>query len=592
MSWTNKVSNLYSYTGAMETVPKKLLEIVEMVYNGSVRLPQFQRSFVWTRQEVAELLISLLNGYYVGTFLWLPVQEKKLPFGDRLFEGVDPATAKEPTQFLILDGQQRLTSLYYALYAPLSVTLKGTRQPYRFYLSLDALPDNADVPIPEDAIFSDRMDTKKFLRVEDQYAKRVIPVTKLTESDLPQWIQNYQMWVAQDGSTGEALESVLKQGNQWFQRLRQFLDHRVPVVQLPAVVDARGLEQVATIFEKINSTGQKLSVFDLLTARLYPQNINLRQLWESALSNHEHLGRFVGDDKKESYAVYALRALALYRGQDARAKRLINLSSDGFENDWQVVVAQMNEAAKRIESVSDAGFGSFKKSWIPYSTMISPLAMLLWLAKEAGGRDAYEKVQRWYWASVFTERYAGSVETKMMQDYKEVAGWLHGDTILPDAIREAQNHYHDLDSGARRIQETTTAGNSIFRGTLCLLALGNAKDFFLGDTIAFHDLDVHHIFPVDFLKRQLGVKDAKVVNSLANQTLITSETNRAISNKAPSVYLKDLEIKHGDDLPRLLKAHFINEEAIEAMRRDDYESFLTARSRAIAREVQNRIGFE
>ena len=574
----------------METVPKKLLEIVDMVHSGSVRLPQFQRSFVWTRQEVAELLVSLLNGYYVGTFLWLPVQDKALPFGDRLFEGVNPATARESTQFLILDGQQRLTSLYYALHAPSSVSLKGTRQPYRFYLSLDALPDEDNVPVSEEAVFSERADAKKYSRLEDQYAQRIIPITKLRESELPQWIQGYQLWATQEGGVQEPLGSVLERGARWLQRMRHFLDHRVPVVQLPAVADTKGLEQVATIFEKINSTGQRLSVFDLLTARLYPQNINLRQFWECALEEHEHLGRFVGDDKKESYAVYALRTLALYRGQDARAKRLINLSADGFESDWQVVVNEMNEAAKRLGSANDAGFGAFKKSWVPYTTMISPLAMLLWRAKKIGSPDAYEKVKQWYWASVFTERYAGSVETKMMQDFKEVAGWMHGETVLPDAIREAHNQYRDIDSGSRRILETATTGNSIFRGPRCLLAVGNAKDFFLGDTIAFHDLDVHHIFPASFLKSHLGVRDAKAINSLANQTLIASETNRAISNKAPSAYLRDLEHKHGNNLPRLLAAHFIDEEAKEAMRRDDYEAFVAARSRAIAREVQKRIG--
>ena len=81
-----------------------------------------------------------------------------------------------------------------------------------------------------------------------------------------------------------------------------------------------------------------------------------------------------------------------------------------------------------------------------------------------------------------------------------------------------------------------------------------------------------------------------MINSLANQTLIASETNRAISNKAPSAYLEELKRKLGDDLPRLLRAHFIDEEALDAMRRDDYEAFVIARSRAIAREVQKRIG--
>ena len=571
----------------MDTISKKVLDIVQLVRTGAVRLPQFQRSFVWSRQEVADLLTSLLNGYYIGTFLWLPAQGKELPFGDRLFEGVEQDSAVEDAQFLILDGQQRLTSLYYALYAPSNTTLKNTSHPYRFYLALDKLPEEENAPISDDAVFSERSDHKKYKTPESQYEARVIPFTQLPGGKDFDWLFGYSEWAR------ERDQEARKHVEIWRRHLKKFLDQTVPVVALPAVEagNARGLDHVATVFEKINSTGRRLSVFDLLTARLYPNKINLRHLWEHALQTHEHLKRFVGK-KKEEYAVYALRTLALYRGQDARGKRLINLEAEGFENDWELVTRQMDEAARRIESVSETGFGAFKRSWVPYSTMISALAMLLWRAKNIRAPSAYEKVQRWYWASVFTERYGGSVETLTMQDYKEVSEWMQGKDVLPDAIRKAQDVYHDISSGSRPIRDTSTTGKSIFRGTLSLLALRSAKDFFLGDAIAFHDLDVHHIFPVGFLKRRLGIQDTKLINSLANQTLIAAETNRAISNKAPSVYLKDLEEKHGDNLPRLLQAHFIDEKALEAMRSDDYIAFIDARSRAIAREVARRVGIE
>ena len=380
----------------------------------------------------------------------------------------------------------------------------------------------------------------------------------------------------------------------WKEALNTFIKYQVPVVELASVDpdDATGLEQVATIFEKINSSGTKLTVFDLLTARLYPHQIDLRKLWRSALNKNMHLKQLVGDEKskEEIYAVYTLRAVALYRGHDAKGKKLVHLSPAGFTEDFCKMAAYMDKAIERLTSPGEGGMGAIRDKWIPYTTTIPVLAALLEAADKSNDPAKYTKINQWYWSSVFTERYAGTVESKSMQDYKEVVNWMHFDDAVPTVVNRARTDYKDLDVAAEKIKKTSLRGNSIFRGTLCLLALNGAKDFFFDDSIAFHELDVHHIFPEAFLRDAIPDLEKQTINSLANQTLIGSSTNRKISKKAPSEYLRELEQKHGDKLPELLRAHFINEQALSAMRSDDYINFLNFRSKSIVEKIQESIG--
>ncbi|OGG30987.1 hypothetical protein A3I51_03930 [Candidatus Gottesmanbacteria bacterium RIFCSPLOWO2_02_FULL_38_8] len=125
-----------------------------------------------------------------------------------------------------------------------------------------------------------------------------------------------------------------------------------------------------------------------------------------------------------------------------------------------------------------------------------------------------------------------------------------------------------------------------------LLALHGARDFRLQDNIQFHELDDHHIFLQAYLRKLNGkdgnskYKDSKI-NSIANKTLISASTNRKISKKSPSSYLKDDSIISQSDTQDILKRHFINKEAYEFMLNDDYDSFLIARNELIVRLVKS-----
>lgn len=122
--------------------PERLLAIVKDAYEGKVVVPEFQRSFVWERRDIQELLTSILQGYFIGTFLMLDTPASNPMFPFRLIEGLEQVSNQayfnnHSTVRLVLDGQQRITSVFYGLYGP-DIPLRNSKYPHKFYLLLDA----------------------------------------------------------------------------------------------------------------------------------------------------------------------------------------------------------------------------------------------------------------------------------------------------------------------------------------------------------------------------------------------------------------------------------------------------------------------
>lgn len=134
--------------------------LIEKVETAEIVLPEFQRSFVWRRNDVEDLLISILKGYYVGSFILLCIDKDNAPFAPRPVEGLEKDSHSFRPQWMLLDGQQRLTSLYYVFHAPEQVALRNTSYPYRFFLDLNKLEDG-DL---DNAISSERSDWCKYLQ--------------------------------------------------------------------------------------------------------------------------------------------------------------------------------------------------------------------------------------------------------------------------------------------------------------------------------------------------------------------------------------------------------------------------------------------
>lgn len=568
----------------MKTTPdnEKLLDLIDEARKGKIVLPQFQRNFVWSREDITALLISILEGHFIGSFLLLATENDNLPFAVRPLEGVSPNGIKPDR--MILDGQQRLTSLHYAFAAP-NISLRYTKYPYRFFLDLRKVTQGDW----ENAISSERADYVLHMDERQyQFDNLIIPFTVIEQWN--GWLNEYEQWLVdkdRDLYFNKYFKTDKPAWNTALDRIGNFL---VPTLEIPKIKpdDPDRIAEVCAIFEKMNSKGVRLSVYDLLTARLYKDGIDQHQLWEKAVEENELLNQF-SDGKPDDYGVFVLRTIALMRGLDVKSKTLINFKPENFEADWRLAVAAMEKALQRITSISEDGFGVFDTRWAPYSTMISPLAAMLHVIESQKlDHRAYKLMRRWYWASVFRERYAGSVESTIYRDYQDFLLAVADPTFEPVALREArisivENEAFSLRSVARV--------NAIYRGIMCLIAIKGAKDFQADDSIAFHTLEDHHIFPKAYLYKQQDAAGRKLsadqINSIVNRTLISAQTNRRISRSSPSNYLERLV--PAERCVEIMSSHFIDADGLASMHADQYEAFLDARELSLMTEVVTRL---
>ncbi|GBD08525.1 hypothetical protein HRbin22_00765 [Candidatus Thermoflexus japonica] len=538
------------------------MEIVEGAYHGKVVVPEFQRSFVWGREDIEEFLASVLQGYFVGTFLMLDTSPDSPLFPFRLVEGVEEANnhanpQKYSTVRLVLDGQQRITSVFYVLYAP-KIPLRNTKHPYRFYLRLEpALKGDFDEAIVS---ISD-WDKRRLSEIQRAVRKgEAIPFTLLADPrDFRRWLFREQgRWKDENQDQLDALYS----------RFEQFM---VPVVHLSP---STRKDNIVDIFERINRTGVSLSLFDLAVARLYPEGIKLRELWEQFEKEYPEIAGLIKPE-------FLLKVIAIFQGKEPRKGNLLDvldeLTAEGFRERWSEAVEAIVLAYQRVRTE----YGAIKPEWIPYTTMLVPLGALLWELKQAkAGQAAYKKLDAWYWGNVFAQRYDSAVDSKTFQDFRDVMSWVEGDPP-PHWLR-------GLDVRSLNFFDVDEPRSAVYRGLMCIIARRGARDFLTGQPANLNECQDDHIFP-----RAVYRKTYPEVDSILNRTLISRETNNRKSNKRPSEFLRECLKGHGNNLEELrktLESHYILEDAYEALRRDDFEAFVKAREQALLNAVAMLLG--
>ena len=547
-----------------DTNPRALKELLAEIHNRSAVLPDFQRDFVWDPSATKELIVSIANNYPAGSIL--RVRDAKRVFAVREFEGA-PVRAGATHTFLVLDGQQRLTSLYQAFY--------GVGE-HRYYLDLGKLKDGADF---EDAICHVRATTKWAKAREDfalQAKELLLPLSVLKggAGGFLQWIlQVTNSMVAEERS--KMLDALTMLNDNWIKTID---DYHFPVVTLSDQTEADAL---CTIFETLNSTGVKLSVFELLTARFWPQNIKLRTLREKALAEHAVLADFEVDP------YYILQGISLASRKAPSCKRsdVLNMAASDITEWWDKVVVGL---AAGLEILRDDCKVMLPK-WVPYQTMLPPLAAVLARAgspntPEAGAQR--EKLKRWFWCAVFGQVYEGAPNSKAAKDVVEILAWLTGGD-LPESV--ASLHFDP-----RALRDVTPRQRAIYRGAICLILGNGARDFhtqavITGKLMAEEEIDDHHVFPAAYLERS-GVAPGRMQDCVLNRTLIDRTTNQMISDRAPSDYLAEIKSTPGFPFVPVLTSHGLPAAADSPLLRDDYKAFLAWRQEHLWQEIRRATG--
>ena len=565
----------------MEITPDKkgLMGLVRRASDGEIVLPEFQRNFVWSRDDITDLLISILRGYFIGTFLLLRVDKENIPFAMRPIAGLDIRSRDLKPEHMVLDGQQRITSLFYVFFHP-DIPLKNTKYSYRFFVNLDRIYENK----VDEAVFSERTDEcNQYLQDSYQFKNHIVPFSSLLDwNDWRYKFESFLLAKDSDYFLNEYHPKILKA---WESTINRLVEFEVATIENPKV-DKDNDEQIAevcAIFEKMNSTGVPLSVFDLLTARLYRYRIDLHKLWNETLDTFTLIKKFSGNTP-DVFGVLILRTIALKRGREVKSKTLINLRPDDFAKDWRICSKFVNKALERIVSTSEDGFGVFDKKWFPYTTMTSVLAALLLFvdSNKKHLKEGLRLIKRWYWGSVFLERYAGATDSTTYGDYNDVINFLRDRIRAPSFIKEAEDSI--LNNPNFNFKDVTRR-NAVYKGVMNLIAIKGAKDFMADDSIEFWDLDDHHIFPKKYLEQLRYKKDE--ANTVLNRTLISATANRKIRRSKPSRYMVD--IIPSKERTDILHSHLINDEAIKATENDDYNAFVDRRNEEILSNLRKML---
>ena len=575
-----------------------LSQILEQARTGVLQLPDFQRGWVWDDNHIASLLASISMSYPIGAVMTLQTGNPDVRFRPRTLEGVEMSKPVEP-EFMLLDGQQRTTSLYLALRSGRPVPTRDARgaEMSRWYYAdirkcLDPEVDREDalVSVPADGrikTFHGEVLLDVSSRDAELHAEMFPLAIALDQSETMNWGLSY----LQSGpGTGDERLATWKKFTEAV--INAFVHYQVPTILL---VRSTPKEAVCQVFEKVNTGGVSLTVFELLTATYAADDFNLRDDWNGRLKRfkeHRVLGRVEATD-----FLQIVTLLATYgRGQQhlqahpdddkapavsCKRRDVLRLTLEDYLVWADIATNALERAVPFLHSEH-----IFSARDIPYATQLVPLAAIFAVAREkAESHGVRQNLARWYWCGVFGEMYGGSTETRFGLDLPDVVAWIDGGDE-PRTIRDAQFQ-------GDRLLTLRSRNSAAYKGLYALQMKRGGRDFRTSNTIDVHAyvddaIDVHHIFPQAWCASH-AIADG-YANSVVNKTAIDAHTNRRIGGNAPSKYLRTIETQEGvapSELDAILRSHDIDS---VALRRDDFATFFNRRFERLLKQIETAMG--
>lgn len=565
-----------------------LYELLEYIRKGEVQLPDFQRGWVWDDDHIRSLVASVSLSYPIGAVLLFETGGDGVRFLPRPIEGVVLDAAVKP-RLLILDGQQRLTSLYLALRSGKPIptrTDKGQDITRVYYLHiakcLDPNEDRLDAVL---SVSPDRKLTSDFGRrveldlsdPEKEYAVGCFPLDAVfDQARYNAWRRGYQRAYRQE-------EKRLDQFDEFeSQVIQRFQQYRVPTIELQAQTPK---EAVCQVFEKVNTGGVSLTVFELLTATFAADDFNLRKDWDlraERLHSYGPLGGVESTDFLTSVTLLVSYQQHRKTGSAVSCKRkdVLGLDLNEYKSNADLLEQGLVKAARLLtrEKVFDV------KS-LPYQTQLIPLGAICSALGDRFEEDSVKgKLVRWYWCGVFGELYGGANESRYAFDVSDVLSWLDGG--------EEPRTTRDANFAPARLLSLQTRLSAAYKGLMVQLMQIGSPDFLNGDPIEltnYFDLavDIHHIFPRAYCEKQ-GLDRARW-NSIVNKAPLTAATNRFVGGRAPKEYIGGIE-KRGlssERLDEILSGHLI---APGLLRQNSFQEFIKDRAIRLLDRIEAATG--
>jgi hypothetical protein len=591
-----------------DTTKEDLKDILRNVHERRLQLPDFQRDYVWGDEDVRSLIASIAKGFPVGALLTLE-RGGEVEFKPRALAGA-PEGNTRPTE-LLLDGQQRMTSLYQSLYAKAPVTTRTVRNTVisRYYyldikraVAVPAELDEAIVGVPADRII--RKDFGRTVKLdlssrEAEFQHDMFPFNHVFDSR--NWFYDWRdYWKARGRDVSDLDRDVVRGFIETIER------YKMPLIRLDR---SNSREGICLVFERVNVGGKKLDAFELVTAIYAADRFDLREDWSGtpgdarkpgrrarmigSPNRRDVLSKLANTDFLQSCTVLHTRAVRVERAERGfKDKELPQVSCKR-----DALLALPLSAYKKHADAVEAGFieaGAFLNEqniiWhkdVPYPPLIVGLASVFAiLARKATTAAAKERLAQWFWCVTLGELYGSSTESRIARDVPELVEWIEGIGPRPRSVDEALFQRDRLNSLHSRI-------SAAYKGIHALLMKRGCRDFITGrpaDLMTFFNdqIDIHHVFPQKWCKAN-GIAP-RVYNSIINKTPLSKLSNIMIGGDAPSLYLQRIEDQQKltrKQLDEILRTHLIEPDLLRA---DDFGAFFEARKQALTMLVAEAMG--
>lgn len=584
--------------------------LLEDLKKGKFVIPDFQREFEWEPWDVLDLIKSIFMDYYIGTLLlW---KGSKDNYKMLSCEPIYAFSGTANPEHIVLDGQQRLTAIYYAFFQP-NIKFPKKAKPMVYFLNIEHYL-NEEI----DKAFTYESLTKNNILLLNnklsQYEQHIFPLGVMKEGSwgISDWIKEYRdFWIlkieSENGIDEESMDKKItyqrhvENAKKFKDEIEELLNqYYISYIELDRDID---VSKVCDIFTKINSKGVALDIFDLLNAILRPMGIYLKNMWHEAEKELDYT-----DSKKMK--IYVLQVMSILEQSYCSAKYLYYLvpevektikntdgnlekislvdSSEQFVSKWENSVKALKRAIPSLKNPRD--FGAIKAGFVPYPSIIPAFAAIKSYVESSSSLnklDIQKKIRKWYWASVFTKRYSSSVESTAAKDFQDLKKWFLNDDDEPDVISDFSSKYKSID-----LLNDHPKGSAIYNAIFNLFIINEARDWASYDLPEYESLDDHHIVPQSVFKEVAGPS----INSILNRTPLSADTNRKIIRaRMPYEYLKEMfENNEEIQVYKVLDSHLISKKAVAILLRNpfgkyDFDEFLAERQLTILQAISDKL---
>ena len=511
----------------LETTTAFIKDLIADIQKGEIKIPQFQRKFVWKEPQALALLDSISNNYPVGSvLLWRT--HNKLAVERNIGDFKLPKTDDHSPTDYVLDGQQRITVIYSCLGAP--------AEEAGFAAGYDLEKDEfVQLPVEGDAV--------------------VFPM---------RWLFNTtNLLNFRTGLQTYPSSAVFQQRLDGL--VEAFTKYKLPVVILKELT----VEEVCPIFERINSSGTKLSMYDLMVAATWSPRFDLNAVSEQVAASLEAKGF----DSIDSTTI--LKCLAAVQFGGLKRDQLLALR-DVDEKQMQALVDATSNALLRAVDLLSTEFKIHSWDFLPYEAVLVILCCACTSFKSFNAAELV-RIRQWFWRSAFSERYRVGGEGFVTRDVGTVIKFI--------ATGEAPSIFGEPPTAAQLEQATFRINNSRTRAFILALAATRPRNLTNGAHIdtaealsQFNKKQFHHIYPRAYLKRD-GAKEE--TNSLANICMLAASENNLISDSDPKDYIPQLLKWHADG-DAVLASNLIPKSTDLNYSKASYKEFLDARGKILA----------